>query len=383
MDFRPEDADRFRLAPGDVLVCEGGEVGRAAIWEGQLAECYFQKAIHRVRTSKALSPEYLRYLLEHYARTRAFAHFTSGSTIAHLPQEDLRNLPVNLPPHAEQRRIVSAIEEQFSRLDAGVAALARAHQNLKRMRAALLRDQLSHPGDPEVSINEIATAIQYGYTAKATASHTGPKMLRITDIQDGSVNWDTVPHCVINRSNIAKFQLAPGDLVFARTGATVGKSFLIQNVPEAVFASYLIRLRFLESIVSAYIALFFQSENYWRQILEGSLGIGQPNVNATTLGRITLRLPAEHEQERTVLAMSEIDHDLTRTTAIINHQNRRAQSLRSSILAAAFFGELVPQNPADEPASSLLERTAAERASSNGHKPGRAGRSRISREVSA
>ena len=183
----------------------------------------FPEAIHRVRTSEALSPEFLRYLLEHYARTKAFAHFTSGSTIAHLPQEDLRNLPVRLPPCAEQERIVATIEEQFSRLDAGVAALERARQNLKRMRAALLRDQLNCPGVPKVSINEITTAIQYGYTAKATASPSGPQMLRITDIQDGSVNWDTVPNCMINPADIDKFRLAPGDLVFARTGATVGE----------------------------------------------------------------------------------------------------------------------------------------------------------------
>src|SRR5215471_15442342 len=143
MDFCPQDADRFLLAMGDVLVCEGGEVGRAAIWKDQLAECYFQKAIHRVRTSGALSPEFLRYLLEHYARTKTFARFTSGSTIAHLPQEDLRNLPLNLPPRAEQDRIVAAIEEQFPRLDAGFVSLERARQNVERMRRSLLASACS------------------------------------------------------------------------------------------------------------------------------------------------------------------------------------------------------------------------------------------------
>ena len=271
-----------------------------------------------------------------------------------ISQANLRSLTVPLAPLREQDRIIAAIEEQFSRLDTGVAALQRAQRNLKRMRAALLREQLNHLGEREVPIHEIATAIQYGYTAKATASPVGPKMLRITDIQEGSVNWDTVPYCMINQSDIQKFRLAPGDLVFARTGATVGKSFLIQDVPEAIFASYLIRLRFQESVVPAYIALFFQSENYWRQISEGSLGIGQPNVNATTLGRVTLRLPAKHEQQRIVSAMSDIDRELTRITTIINQQNRRAQSLRSSILTAAFSGELVLQDPATSPLGICL-----------------------------
>jgi type I restriction enzyme S subunit len=125
MDFSPREAARFLLRPGDVLICEGGEVGRAAIWTGQLSECYYQKALHRVRVSPAILSEFLRYLLEHYARARAFERFTSGSTIAHLPQEDLRNLPIPVAPIAEQVRIVAAIDQQLSRLEAALAALAR------------------------------------------------------------------------------------------------------------------------------------------------------------------------------------------------------------------------------------------------------------------
>lgn len=104
MDFTPKDAVKFTLQPDGVLVCEGGEVGRAAIWRGQLSECYYQKALHRVRASEALLPQFLAYLLEHYARSRAFEHYISGSTIAHLPQEDLRELPIPLPPFRSKSR---------------------------------------------------------------------------------------------------------------------------------------------------------------------------------------------------------------------------------------------------------------------------------------
>lgn len=94
MDFSGKDAERFRLSEGDVLVCEGGEVGRSAVWRSALAECYYQKAIHRVRCSEALLPDFLRYFFEFLARTQQFGEATSGMTIAHLPQEDLRSLPV-------------------------------------------------------------------------------------------------------------------------------------------------------------------------------------------------------------------------------------------------------------------------------------------------
>lgn len=85
--------------------------------------------------------------------------------------------------------------------------------------------------------------ISYGYTEKASIQEVGPRFLRITDIQDGDVNWNAVPFCKVNRDDLAKFKLADGDIVFARTGATTGKSFLIKNPPNSVFASYLIKVQ--------------------------------------------------------------------------------------------------------------------------------------------
>jgi type I restriction enzyme S subunit len=176
-------------------------------------------------------------------------------------------------------------------------------------------------------------------------------MLRITDIQDGAVNWDAVPNCGIANKDLPRFRLRSGDLVFARTGATVGKSFLIDEAPEAVFASYLIRLSFDGTVVPGYMALFFQSPEYWRQVASGSLGVGQPNVNATTLGRITMALPTIAEQKQALLAMTELDHELSRPSLTVNAQLRRAQSMKSSILTAAFNGQLIAEGSSTEPSS--------------------------------
>ena len=93
---------------------------------------------------------------------------------------------------------------------------------------------------------------QYGYTASAATEPIGPHLLRITDIQNGSVNWETVPYC--DCPGPQKFLLEKGDILFARTGATTGKSFLIEECPTAVFASYLIRLR-VNKLVSPTVSL--------------------------------------------------------------------------------------------------------------------------------
>ncbi|MBI1287918.1 MAG: restriction endonuclease subunit S [Flavobacteriales bacterium] len=144
----------------------------------------------------------------------------------------------------------------------------------------------------ECSINEVSDRIHYGYTASAKdPDANGAKYLRITDIQDGAVDWSTVPVCDIDDSQLDKFQLSPNDLVFARTGGTVGKSFLLSsNVPpKAVFASYLIRIILNEAVLPKYIYLFFQSLHYWSQIELGKTGL-KTNVNAQILSKLRFNL---------------------------------------------------------------------------------------------
>src|SRR6266496_3935130 len=139
-----------------------------------------------------------------------------------------------------------------------------------------------------VRVREVAESIQYGHTASAVQREKGPRFLRITDIQNGIVDWDVVPSCNIAQEEIPKYRLSEGDLVFARTGATTGKSYLIRKCPAAVFASYLIRVRASKQVDPRYLAYFFQSPDYWQQIEQGKRGIGQPNVNGKTLGEVKL-----------------------------------------------------------------------------------------------
>jgi type I restriction enzyme, S subunit len=150
------------------------------------------------------------------------------------------------------------------------------------------------------TVAEIAKTIQYGHTASASDTPNGPRFLRITDIQDGLVAWESVPSCEISLDERSKYRLDSGDIVFARTGATTGKSFLIRQCPDAVFASYLIRLRMFPGIFPTFVHAYFQTNDYWRQIEGGKRGIGQPNVNASILGRIHLPLAPANEQRRIV-----------------------------------------------------------------------------------
>ena len=136
-----------------------------------------------------------------------------------------------------------------------------------------------------VQLGDYCRQINYGYTASANFKIKEPRFLRITDIQNGIVEWDSVPGCEINAQEEEANLLVDGDIVFARTGATTGKSFLIKNPPRAVFASYLIRVRPNSQIYPDFLYTFFQSDEYWKQIRMRARGGAQPNVNATLLTR--------------------------------------------------------------------------------------------------
>lgn len=219
------------------------------------------------------------------------------------------------------------------------------------------------------TVSDISKSILYGVSesAKSTGKY---KLLRITDIQNNQVDWDTVPFTNFDANKASSYILCNGDILFARTGATVGKSYLIKNLTQkTIYASYLIRVQTFNLVIPEYVKLFFESDYYWAQIELNSVGIGQPNVNGTILGSLNIPLPPLSEQKRIVI---EIERWLSLINVIEKNKvdlQTAIKQAKSKILDLAIHGKLVPQNPNDEPASKLLKRInpKAEITCDNGH----------------
>jgi len=189
----------------------------------------------------------------------------------------------------------------------------------------------------------MSSAIQYGFTAKARDERVGPRLLRITDIQNNAVTWSDVPFCEIGEEDKAKYLLRENDLVFARTGATVGKSYLIRGViPESVFASYLIRVRLKDDVEPRYVAHFFQSAEYWRQVGASRSGIGQPNVNGKKLAQIQIPIAPLEQQKRIVAELEKQFSRLDEAVANLKRVKANLKRYRAAVLKAAVEGRLVP-----------------------------------------
>jgi type I restriction enzyme S subunit len=371
---------------GDVLISVRAPVGPTNICPAKSCIGRGLAAIHGLGGIETMFFLYLMRAFEDKISGKG-----TGTTFDAITGDQLKKFEIPLPPLPEQHRIVAKVEELFTKFNAGVEALKKIKAQLKRYRQAVLKYAFEgklteewwkthnlptaplEKGDkgfdnlPEgwkwTNVGDISDRIHYGYTASATDKPIGPKMLRITDIQNNTVDWDAVPYCQIDPDGKKKYLLNQGDLVFARTGATVGKSFLIKStISEAVFASYLIRVILNNQVDRKYVYNFFQSHMYWAQIRRDQIGIGQPNVNSQKLSKIILPLPSIEEQHQIVSEIERRFSDVDEIEKIVDTSSTQSERLRQSILKRAFEGKLVPQDANDEPAGKLLERIKLEKA---------------------
>ncbi len=250
----------------------------------------------------------------------------------------------------------------------------------------------------------LSANIHYGYTASANQNISDIRLLRITDIQNDKVDWETVPGCEINEDDIPKYVLENGDILIARTGGTIGKSYLVERINvKSVFASYLIRVQRVNGMFPEFIKVFLGSQLYWTQLYANSMGTGQPNVNGVALSNLVFALPPLAEQHRVVAKVDELmalcdqleqqqteNNQLHQTLvetllANLTQANNLAEQeeawqridnnfdtlftteysidqLKQTILQLAVMGKLVPQDPTEEPASELLKKIAKEKA---------------------
>jgi type I restriction enzyme, S subunit len=355
-----------RAQPGDVLISVRAPVGPTNLAPFQ---CVIGRGLAALRPSAATTTKFVLYQLR--ATQDLLASVATGSTFSAVSGSQLREHEFVLPPLPEQERIVAVIEEQFSRLDEGEHLLRSARRRAERLRTAAMAAAIA--GDwPIKALADVTAKQEYGSSAKASAAQaSGVPIVRMGNIQDGRIDLSRdVKYLPTDHPDVARYRLKVGDLLFNRTNSPelVGKSAVFRGTPgSACFASYLIRVQLDECCLPEWASLYLNSPGgrRWAASVR-SQQVGQANINGSKLAAMPMPLPPVDEQRR-ILAEFERQVSLVESAiAVVDHSLVRSGDLRRAVLGRAFSGRLVPQDPADPPASELL--ACLEMASGSGPK---------------
>lgn len=328
MHFKEGEERRLALKPGDLLICEGGDIGRAAIWRGELARCYYQNHLHRARALNGnVDPHFVLYWLW-YAFEIGSIYFGRGNvtTIPNLSQSKLCELPIPAPPLDEQRKIAGVLRVVQQAIEQQEQLLQRTTE----LKKTLLHQLFAHGlrGEPQKEteigpvpeswevepLGEYLTEAQYGLSAKSDKSGQYA-LLRMTNQQQGRISGENLQYVDLTQEQFQKFRVESKDILFNRTNSLelVGRTAIFDIEGDFVFASYLIRLRADAARLRPYFLnhYFNWDETQLRLKSIATRAISQSNISASRLRGFVVPVPKPDEQDEFVSQLDAIDAKIT------------------------------------------------------------------------
>jgi len=310
--------------------------------------CFPDSIIGFIPDQDKADVRFVKYIFDALLQ-RQFKTFTQGAAQDNLSQSKLLSLKFSVPRVNEQR----AIADILSAYDNLIENNRRRIQLLEQAARLLYHEwfvRLRFPGHEHVKIkdgipegwervllDDLADSVIYGFTASAKPEPVGPKFLRITDIVQDMIDWESVPYCEIDEKNLSKFSLREGDIVVARTGATVGYAKRIGRLEQpTIFASYLVRFRFSDKIDDLISGIFMESSEFKGFILNNAGGAAQPNANAKILASAMLLVPPKIIQH----LFREFVEPIFRQKDLLQLENEKLSKARDLLLPRLMNGEL-------------------------------------------
>jgi type I restriction enzyme, S subunit len=331
---------RTDVHPGDILLTIVGTIGRTCVVPEGLQKFTLQRSVAVLKTGSEVNPHFLCYGLKAPSLRNAIIDGAKGAAQKGIYLRSVKALALHLPPMEEQDRIVAKLNSLFERIDKSIALLEENIHHTESIMPSALNEVFEGLDCAKDKIKNLSHKIQYGYTGKTKESGSF-FYLRITDIQNGLVDWNQTPYSDISDQDSHKYELNRGDILFARTGATAGKSYLFYDEEKSIFASYLIRVSTdRDKIIPDYLYWFFQSQDYWNQIFGNIVGAAQPNFNGKKLGELILPVPELQVQKECIKQFKELDKVSRKLIAEQQNKLTNLKALKSSLLEAAFKGEL-------------------------------------------
>jgi type I restriction enzyme S subunit len=351
MNFTDAELSTYRMEPGDIVLSEAsgspGEVGKPALWSGEIADCAFQNTLIRVRPA-AHDPKFLVHYFRYQALDGRFVEHSRGVGIHHLGRTRLASWPTPLPALDEQRRIVELLEDHLSRLDAADAYLEAAMRRAENMKWRAVAEAITRAGGSEVALGDIARVRNGIFVSRPGSQPNGIPILRIGAVRPLALDLSDVRYSERTESDLrdADGLLEPGDLVFTRYNGNprfVGACVVVpSDAPALTYPDKLMRVRLLSPEALPSFVAMACSVGQARATIRASIRTtaGQAGISGRDLKAVRIELPDLDAQRVAVASADEVRAATMRVMNQIDAARRRAAALRRALLAAAFSGRL-------------------------------------------
>lgn len=359
--FEGEVGDRFIVRPGDLLISWAATLG-AYIWRGP--EGVLNQHIFRVESAidKQFHLHLIRFLLaELYSSTH-------GSGIVHITRSKFSALRFGLPPLAEQKRIAAVLDEHHSRLDAATVSLSIAQAKVDRLERNVVEHGLGRLDQTSyVELSEcLSEPLRNGFSGRATTSKGGVRTLTLSAVTQREFTDRNTKIADVGSRSIDALWLADGDLLIQRsnTPELVGTSAVYRGKNRwAIYPDLLIRVRLKSDMIPEFVDAVLSSTRIRRELRASAKGLAgsMPKIDQNTVSRLKIPVITMAQQARVVDQITDAKSYVSRLSGTLHAAAVRSTRLRRALLAEAFGGRLVLQDPEDEPAWVLLNRINAER----------------------
>ena len=282
--YKVVQTGQFAYGP---VTSRNGEKISIAYLDGEDCIISSSYTVFEVIDKNELDPEYLMLWFSRPEFDRYARYKSHGSVREIFDWDELCMVELPVPDIEEQRNVVKAYKTITDR----IALKKQINDNLEAQMRAYFKEYTANNSVATGKLKDYST-MQYGYTETATMEPVGPKFLRITDIAQSYIDWNGVPYCPITNDNHQKYVLSEGDVVVARTGATVGYAKMIgKNIPDSVFASFLVRIRPIDDEYKYYFGLAITSAEFLEFVQTNAGGSAQPQANPPLLGQFEISIP--------------------------------------------------------------------------------------------
>lgn len=342
-----------------------------------------------LRTTNKISQNYLYLYLQYFYISGAVTNYQGGSNnLRNLKFDQYLTISIPLPPLAEQKRIVGKIEALFSEIDKGTEELKTAQAKAKQYRQALLKHAFSGKltadwraehgvsgeenglpvGWVEKSLGDVVTYFQNGFSARRGKEGLETIVIRLADITKSKIDFSSIRQITMTSQEIEKYKVNEDEILVIRVNGSkdlVGSLIHVTNHSENFsYCDHFIKITLNhDELKPKWFSLLGNTKAYRNHIKNNMVSsAGQNTISQGTLKSFMFYLPPLPEQEEIVRRLEAQFSVLDVLEADLATNLKKAETLKQAILKKAFVGELVPQDPTDEPASELLKRIQAEKA---------------------